>query len=87
MLSPFDLKLAKRLIKRIKVMAKNARRKGKSVRNGNSKSPYQKYQKRPYQYSSAYYDWKRQAMAGRGNVAKPIRGNTRGEDKRLMAAE
>lgn len=27
-------------------------------------SPYRKYSKRPAQYSAAYHDWKRAAMAG-----------------------
>ena len=37
--------------KRIRKLMKNAPKKGRSVRNGNSPSPYTKYGKRPYQYS------------------------------------
>lgn len=32
-------------------MAKNAKKRGKSARNGNAPSPYTKYNKRPYKYS------------------------------------
>lgn len=32
-------------------MAKNRKKHGKSMRNGNAISPYQKYNKTPYKYS------------------------------------
>ena len=49
-------------------MAKNARRKGRSTRNGNAPSPYAKYKKQPFQYSQGYYAWKRSAMRGANRV-------------------
>lgn len=36
-------------------MAKNAKKKGRSVKNGNSPSPYTKYQKSPFQYDKEYH--------------------------------
>lgn len=50
---------------RLAIMAKDARKKGKSARNGNAPSPYTKYHKTPYRYSSAYYDWKRAKVTGK----------------------
>lgn len=37
-------------------MAKNAKKKGKSARNGNRPAPYTKYEKSPFQYDSGYRD-------------------------------
>lgn len=37
--------------------------KGRSARHGKAPSPYTKYQKKPYRYSSGYYDWKRSVTA------------------------
>lgn len=59
-----------RLIRRIfgkkgRKVAKNMSKRGKSTRNGNSKSPYQKYDKRPFRYSPAYYAWKASMMGGK----------------------
>jgi len=53
---PFSLKWAKlrfkpRTGKKFRKMAKNAPKKGRSVRNGNTPSPYTKYDKRPYKYN------------------------------------
>lgn len=89
MLSLFDLQLAKRLRKRIKVMAKNMRKKGKSVRNGNSPSPYTKYGKRPHQYSQSYNSWKNDMVNNRRGATAISSNKQRGVDKRtlLQAAE
>ena len=45
------IKRAVKLGKKIKHMAKNRRKSGKSARNGNAPSPYTKYNKAPYRYS------------------------------------
>lgn len=49
-------RLGKKLRKLIEEnqMAKNTRKKGKSVRNGNAPSPYNKYKKQAYQYGESY---------------------------------
>ena len=53
------MRLLCKLRKMVKMsMAKNSPKKGKSTRNGNQPSPYQKYDKRPYRYSGAYYAWR-----------------------------
>ena len=39
-------------------MAKRQKSKGKSARHGRAPSPYQKYEKQPYRYSTEYYTWK-----------------------------
>lgn len=44
-------------------MAKRKKAKGRSARHGRRPSPYQKYEKTPYKYSSAYYEWFRGAHA------------------------
>ena len=81
------------LVKKIKVfkMAKNSRKKGKAVRNGNAPSPYTKYNKKPYEYSAAYNTWKFNVINNRGsNVTSIRRGESlRTPDKRgmMMAAE
>ncbi len=41
------------------------RQKGRSARNGNAPSPYTKYQKTPYRYSSKYHEWRADRLAGR----------------------
>lgn len=46
-------------------MAKNAKKRGKSVRHGNMPSPYTKYNKTPYIYSQAYKDWRRGKIQGK----------------------
>lgn len=40
------------------------RNKAQARKTRSGKSPYAKYGKRPYQYSPAYYAWKREAMRG-----------------------
>lgn len=45
------------------------RKRGRSSRNGNAPSPYQKYGKVPYKYSSAYHDWRRDRLAGKAPAA------------------
>lgn len=40
-----------RIGKRLRRMAKRPKRRGKSVRNGNSPAPYTKYKKKPYKYT------------------------------------
>lgn len=58
--------LLKRLRKKaLASMAKNMKQKGRSARNGNAPSPYQKYGKVPHRYSSAYYTWRANRLAGR----------------------
>ena len=57
--------LIKRVNTRIREMAKNARKRGKSARNGNRPAPYTKYGKSPYIYSQAYRDWKRAVLNNR----------------------
>lgn len=54
------LKCVARLVRKVvtRTMAKNGRKMGHSARNGNAASPYQKYKKKPYRYSAAYYDWR-----------------------------
>lgn len=49
-------RLWKKLRKNVKdnQMAKNTRKQGKSVRHGNSPSPYMKYNKYPYSYGEIY---------------------------------
>lgn len=37
---------------------KNGPKRGKSVKNGNSPSPYLKYKKKPHRYSTEYYAWR-----------------------------
>lgn len=83
------LKLLKRLRKFRKEseMAKNERKKGKSARNGNAPSPYTKYDKRPFQYSAAYYEWNRRAKAGRAHEAAPTKVKREDRQTFLMAAE
>lgn len=51
------------LLKRLSEMAKRKKMKGRSARHGKAASPYQKYQKKPYRYSSGYYDWRRNVVA------------------------
>lgn len=83
------LKLLKRLRKYRKEcdMAKNERKKGKSARNGNAPAPYTKYEKRPYQYSAAYYDWHRRAKAGRAHEVVKEKVERPQKQQFLMAAE
>ena len=52
--SKFESRLrSKRLSKKLrKKVMKNGRKCGKSVRNGNAPSPYSKYNKKPYQYTT-----------------------------------
>lgn len=57
-------RLCKKLRKAV-MMAKNERKKGKSVRNGNAPSPYTKQNKTPYKYSAEYYNWRAAKVAGR----------------------
>lgn len=64
-------------------MAKNRKQHGRSVRNGNSPSPYKKYNKTPCRYSQDYYDWRRQAM---GNKPKKATATT-GKREYQIAAE
>lgn len=52
------IKRFKRKLRNTGEMAKNAPKKGRSVRNGNSPSPYTKYEKVAYRYSPQYYSWK-----------------------------
>jgi hypothetical protein len=47
---------------------KRAKKRGKSARNGNAKSPYQKYEKSPFLYPDSYQQWKRAHMAGKGSL-------------------
>lgn len=54
-----------RHLRKILNMAKNVRQKGKSARNGNSPSPYTKYAKTPYKYSTKYHQWRSDRLAGR----------------------
>ena len=42
--------------KKARKMAKNAKKRGHSARNGNSPAPYTKYKKRPYKYSWEHKD-------------------------------
>lgn len=65
-----------KLLKRLSEMAKRKKMKGRSARHGKAASPYQKYQKRPYRYSAAYYDWRR------GKVASAKTGNKYAEQAR-----
>ena len=51
-----------RKLSRALEMAKNKSKRGKSIRHGNLPSPYTKYNKAPYVYSSAYHDWRRTVM-------------------------
>lgn len=57
--------LMRQLRKMVDKMAKNGPKKGKSARNGNAPSPYQKYGKTPHKYSQKYTDWRRDRLAGR----------------------
>jgi hypothetical protein len=59
-----------------KLMAKNKIKRGKSMRNGNLPSPYQKYGKTPYVYSESYRQWKLSRIAGRVLPAVSSRVNT-----------
>lgn len=59
------MNLLKQTIWKIKDMAKNMSRKGKSARNGNAPAPYTKYEKQPHRYSAQYYEWKKKHTAGR----------------------
>lgn len=53
---PLLVRLTKKLRRmQIEAMAKNAKKRGKSVRNGNRASPYNKYGKQAFQYSSDYH--------------------------------
>lgn len=79
----------KRLKRRLCEMAKNKRQTGKSVRHGNLPSPYQKYQKTPFRYSSAYYEWRSAVIA---NKPAPKRKEYKANDREKvrdyrMAAE
>jgi len=49
----------------IVVMSKRVKSKGRSMRNGNAPSPYTKYAKTPYKYSSQYHNWRQDRLAGR----------------------
>jgi len=84
MTSVFDLHLAKRLRRRIKLMAKNMRRKGRSARNGNAPSPYCKYQKRPHQYSAGLIAWRNDVINNRRGATQTNTNKQRGNDKRSM---
>lgn len=69
-------------------MAKNSPKKGKSVRNGNAPSPYNKKNKTPYLYSSKYYEWRRDRLAGRAVPQNaPIRKYKNDLNEFEMAAE
>jgi hypothetical protein len=62
------------------VMGKPSRKpKGKSARKGNMPSPYTKYGKTPYKYSQSYYDWHRNAKAGRTTSTQEKPHNSRRE--------
>ena len=64
------MRILMRYLRKKQVMAKNNPQKGKSTRNGNQPSPYQKYDKKPYRYSAAYYDWHR-------NIVSRAKGNNK----------
>jgi hypothetical protein len=76
------LKSASKLMRETIMGKPTNKPKGKSVRHGNAPSPYTKYSKTPYVYSSAYHEWRRNRLAGR-SVIKPVRDKT----EYLKAAE
>lgn len=51
-------------------MAKNRPKRGRSRRNGNAMSPWQKYGKQKYRYSQDYRDWFSMMKGGRAIVSK-----------------
>lgn len=58
-------KKIRRILKDSKMAKRRSQKKrGHSVRNGNTPSCYQKFGKRPYVYSKEYQDWNRRAKAG-----------------------
>lgn len=59
------LRLIRRLFGKKGRKMKNMSKRGKSTRNGNSTSPYQKYGKRPFRYSPAYYQWRDMMLGGK----------------------
>lgn len=52
---------------------KNLPKTGRSGKRGNAPSPYQKYDKRPYEYSTAYHAWRRTAKRTAGRDADSAR--------------
>jgi hypothetical protein len=66
---------------------KRAKRRGRSARNGNAKSPYQKYGKSSFAYSDSYQQWKRANMAGKGSLRAWKAGNRQAVRNLKEAAE
>lgn len=64
-------------------MAKNTRKKGRSVKNGNAPSPYLKYQKQPYTYGESY----RQNYLVNGVLYRNGKPVYHKDEHRAMAAE
>ncbi len=58
-------------LRKIAAMAKNSRKCGRSMRNGNAPSPYTKYNKTPHRYSAAYYSWYKAKLSNK--PVAPIR--------------
>lgn len=52
------MSLLRCISKLVRKAMKNGPKRGRSARNGNSKSPYQKYKKKPFRYSQSYYEWR-----------------------------
>lgn len=63
-----SLYLLKKLRKAV-VMAKRNKAKAKQQRSGTS--PYVKYQKKPFQYSADYYNWRAMIMGKVKSGGKP----------------
>jgi hypothetical protein len=59
------------------VMAKRKKKVGKSSRRGNLPSPYQKYGKVPYRYSTAYYEWFNRVRHNRAGPSKDWKSTKR----------
>lgn len=71
-----------------RAMAKNLRKKGRSAKNGNAPSPYTKYDKVPYKYSTAYHTWRTGRLAGRiQSAVSDDKFRNRKYDRVLEAAE
>jgi len=62
--------ILRKSLRKIQHMAKNMVKRGRSARNGNAPSPYTKYQKTEYKYSTAYYDWRRGKIAKKSKETK-----------------
>jgi len=78
-------KLVRRVVGRT---MKNGRKMGHSARNGNAASPYQKYKKKPFRYSQAYYDWRNSVMRSKPSTSKNYKSDNRnGVRKMKLAAE